>query len=880
MPRPGTRWVLPTLVVAVAVAACGTSVSALPSPGSAVPGATQAASPADRPSAAPAAGSWVGAGTLELARASAHAVVLDDSSVLVVGNDNICTPGGAWDTSAQAELFDPKKDLWTSTGSLNAPRTDFAAVALGDGSVLVTGGLTAAEPVEGDFGAYSSAKLYDPATGAWSATGLMSTARTEPSAALLPDGRVLVAGGAYVDADSTRVLASAEIYDPASGEWSATGSMLTARRGAQSVALADGRVLVVGGSSIGRRLYEGYAAVASAEVFDPATGTWSPAGVLAAARQDFSLAALPDGGALVVGGVVETGGSTQATATVERFDPKTLKWPATGAMLTPASNRSVVVLGDGRVLLAGGLAHPLAGSGQAPAIADAELYDPVSGTWSAAAPLPEPREGGSFVTLADRSVLLVGGDGGLVGEPSTPWCPTPVAAALRYVPGNLAAFPPRTTPTSATVAKSNVARAKANPADAKKAAASITAFGMDLYRRMLRDGTLDPKKNAVFSPTSIALALAMARAGAKGETAAQMDAILHTSGWDALGPGLNALDQALASRDAAWTDAEGRSHLLALRIANAAFAQQGWSVLPGYLDAIASTFGAGLRLVDYIGATEAARQAINAWVKSKTAGRIPELLGQGTVKPDNRLWLVNAIYLKANWADEFEASLTKPLAFTRLDRSRVSVATMSKTAMLPYATGKGWTATELLYQGGDWQVPLAMTLIRPDDLASFEKQLTPGGLQAIISKLDTSREQPSVACSADDTMGCCHPYDVGLFLPRFSIESKADVLGSLAGLGMTSAGSSSSADFSGITSPSELFIAKVIHQANIDVDEKGTEAAAATAVGMSTTGGCGPSQPLKVITLRFDRPFLFLIRDVETGAILFMGRVVDPSAKG
>ena len=129
-------------------------------------------------------------------------------------------------------------------------------------------------------------------------------------------------------------------------------------------------------------------------------------------------------------------------------------------------------------------------------------------------------------------------------------------------------------------------------------------------------------------------------------------------------------------------------------------------------------------------------------------------------------------------------------------------------------------------------------------------------------------------------MACCdHPYDVRLFLPRFGAETKADLIPELAHLGMTLATDPLKADFSGINSPSELYIAKVIHQANIDVDEKGTEAAAATAVGMSTTGGCGPSDPHRVITVRFDRPFFFILRDVETGAILFMGRVVDPSQK-
>jgi serpin B len=173
-----------------------------------------------------------------------------------------------------------------------------------------------------------------------------------------------------------------------------------------------------------------------------------------------------------------------------------------------------------------------------------------------------------------------------------------------------------------------------------------------------------------------------------------------------------------------------------------------------------------------------------------------------------------------------------------------------------------------------------MTLILPDDLRSFEKALTAGRLANVVRKLDSARDHldDEVACVQYPEMACCdHPYDVRLFLPRFGAETRADLIPELASLGMTLATDPLQADFSGMNSPSELYIAKVIHQANIDVDEKGTEAAAATAVGMSTTGGCGPSEPHRLITVRFDRPFFFVLRDVQTGAILFMGRVVDPS---
>jgi serpin B len=154
----------------------------------------------------------------------------------------------------------------------------------------------------------------------------------------------------------------------------------------------------------------------------------------------------------------------------------------------------------------------------------------------------------------------------------------------------------------------------------------------------------------------------MARAGAKGETASQMDAVLHASGWDALGPGLNALDQALASRNATWHDEylDPSTRELTLRIANAAFAQRDWAIEQSYLERIGSTFGAGVRLVDYIADYEAARKLINAWVGDQTKKRIPELIPAGMLDELTRLVLVNAIYLKAAWENEFSKEATKP----------------------------------------------------------------------------------------------------------------------------------------------------------------------------------------------------------------------------
>ncbi len=856
---------LSALAVAVAVAGCGIAVTPSPSaptipPSSPSPSATPTPTPVADGSA------WVLAGTLAQGRASTHAVALGDGRVLVVGSDNICTPGWAWEESAAAEVFDPATGTWSATESLNAPRDGFVAVALDDGRVLVTGGVTSAEPGDGVFGAYSSTKLYDPQAGTWSATSLLNVARYAPAVALLRDGTVLVAGGTYIVDSTSDVLASAELYDPELQSWSRTENIGPARSGARAVTLTDGRVLLVGGSGPD----SDSAPLARAEIYDPATGTWAPAGALALPREDFGLVALPDGGALVVGGI--RGGETATvTAAAERFDPRT-GWSSAGSMLSAASSRTAVLLGDGRVLVAGGLAGPdfAMGSG---AIADAEIYDPATNTWTATTPLPEPRERASAVTLDDGSILLVGGDRGYIGEPSTPWCPEPIAAAVRYVPADLASFPtPTPRPAAVDVAKSDALRASAPPSAAKKAAAAINAFGVDLYRRMLVDKTLDQAKGAVISPTSIALALAMARAGAKGETAAQMDRVMRSAGADSLATAMNALDRALASRSgrfAAYSGESAGADVL-LKIANAPFAQDGMPLEQPYLDILASRYGAGVRLVDYWTDPDGARKTVNAWVKKQTAGRIPDLLGKPDVTTLTRLVLVNAMYLKASWLNPFEAAATKPGRFIRADGSRVTVPMMNLArcqgigmCMLPYAAGAGWRAVELPYIGD----ALAMTIIVPEDLAAFERGLTSQKLTRVVGALRT--EPPGTTNVV---------YDVTVTMPRFGIEARADLADTLVAMGMPLAFDIEGADFSGISPIARetgLYIKKVIHQANIDVDEKGTEAAAATAVVMATGGGPGSRE----VVFKVDRPFLFLVRDVPTGAILFMGRVTDPSVR-
>lgn len=418
----------------------------------------------------------------------------------------------------------------------------------------------------------------------------------------------------------------------------------------------------------------------------------------------------------------------------------------------------------------------------------------------------------------------------------------PPALALALLVTACAPAPPAD---NVEMAAADVPRTQTAPDDAAQAASAANAFGLDLYRL----AAAAEAGNLVLSPASIAIALGMARAGARGNTAAEIDAVLHEATSDDHAAWLNALDTALASRTGTFEDLEGQQQQVTLRIANAPFAQRDMALEDAYLEALATRFGTGLRLVDYIGATEEARETINGWVADQTEDRIPELLAPGVLNELTRLTLVNAIYLKAAWATPFNPDATEPGPFTRPDGSTVETPMMRLGESLPYAEGDGWRAVELAYIGGE----LAMTLVVPDDIGAFEADLDADALGAVTAALE---QRP-----------------VALTMPRFSAESKLGLADALAALGMPLAFDPDRADFSGITTEETLFISDVIHQANIDVDEEGTEAAAATAVAMEA--GSAPMEP---VTLVIDRPFLFALRDTTTGAIVFLGRITDPSA--
>ena len=390
---------------------------------------------------------WLPAGDLVLGRAQTNLAHLGGNKVLVVGNDNVCSPGAAWEDSVRAELGDPLALEWKQTASLRSPRDRFVLAALPDGRALVTGG-TSAEDEVGPR-SYSSTYLFDAESGSWSRSGLLYTARSDPAGAVLADGRVIVAGGYYSDLPADprrRTLNGTEIFDRTTGEWTRTAAATANRYGAAAVTLADGRVLMVGGwpfvegeaPALGQPL-----PVSSAEVYDPATGRWQLNDGPELARSEFVLVALPDGGALIAGGRVyidagDFGYMREPTASAERFNPTPRGgfWTPTADMSVAAADRTGVVLANGQVLVAGGdVSVDEADLDVTPPglTADAELYDPVAGAWTGTLPMPRPRSGASAVILEDGSALLAGGIMAFADRLATPACPVPDPQALRYV---------------------------------------------------------------------------------------------------------------------------------------------------------------------------------------------------------------------------------------------------------------------------------------------------------------------------------------------------------------------------------------------------------------------------------------------------------------
>jgi N-acetylneuraminic acid mutarotase len=378
------------LVVAV-VALSVVNLIAVPPVGTAsqspAPSEAGRASPSSEPTVAlPRSASWSATGSLSTKRDSHTATLLDDGEVLVVGGN---VHLGLLDS---AELYDPLTGVWRPTGSLNVAREFHTATRLADGRVLVVGGYSQPNTL-------ASAELYDPRTETWSVTGSMATPRALSTATLLSDGRVLVVGGGILGGQVIESLASAELYDPITGKWTATGNLATGREDHTATRLADGSVLVAGG--IHERDAEPFDVLNSAELYDPRSGAWISAGTMSAARTSHTATLLASGEVLVAGGY-STAAGDDSPAAAELYDPSTGSWKVTGSMTAVRVNATATLLPDGRVLLAGG-AHT------GDVVASAEIYDPGTGSWVATANMVTGRDGHEALLLDDGRVLVVGG---------------------------------------------------------------------------------------------------------------------------------------------------------------------------------------------------------------------------------------------------------------------------------------------------------------------------------------------------------------------------------------------------------------------------------------------------------------------------------------
>jgi serine protease inhibitor len=365
------------------------------------------------------------------------------------------------------------------------------------------------------------------------------------------------------------------------------------------------------------------------------------------------------------------------------------------------------------------------------------------------------------------------------------------------------------------------------------------SFGADLYAALRGPG------NLVLSPVSIAAALRMALLGARGGTAAQLAAVLHLASPQDAGPGLEAVSDLLGEL------AKGE---LTLRAPDTMWVQAGLPVVPDFSAALARAASVTLREADFRHAAEQARQQINRLIAGQTEGKITDLLAPGLVSASTRLVLASAVYLKAAWAHPFPAGGTHDAPFHPAPGTSVTVAMMQVRARLRYLRGDGYQAVELPYAGGR----LGLVIVLPDGAAGpMASRLTAGGLRGLLAGLA--------------------PRQVTLALPRFRVTSQFALRPVLTGLGMPLA-FSAGADFSGITTAERLAISEVVHQAYVDVNEQGTEAAAATAITiMAAARALGGDPPVQVTV---DRPFLFAVADTSSGLPLFLGQVTDPAGAG
>jgi serpin B len=380
-----------------------------------------------------------------------------------------------------------------------------------------------------------------------------------------------------------------------------------------------------------------------------------------------------------------------------------------------------------------------------------------------------------------------------------------------------------------------------SPAAVQALVAGDTAFAVGLYAPTV--ATVGAGDNAIVSPYSVSAALTMVDVGTAGETATQMQSVLHLPD---TGANVASAYAALACQN----ETDGASQGNQLLVANSLWAQQGVTFLSSFLSVLAIGYDAPMQLADFTSDPAGATSAINQWVSNATQAEIPMLLQPGDVTSQTQLVLADAVYFKGTWENGFDPGNTSPRSFILSDGTQASVPTMSGFVNLRANYGQTVSVYEVPYRGG----ALAMDFLLPaGSLSSLEASLTPESLSASLSSLGTASQ-------------------VQLFLPKFSFTTNLTLNPILVALGMPDAFVPGTANLSGMDGQMDLSIGQVVHQAQVEVDEQGTIATAAIAVDVC--GNCaGSTEPLMVL---IDHPFLFLIRDTNTGSILFMGRVQDP----
>jgi serpin B len=369
-------------------------------------------------------------------------------------------------------------------------------------------------------------------------------------------------------------------------------------------------------------------------------------------------------------------------------------------------------------------------------------------------------------------------------------------------------------------------------------------FALNLYEEVCK---IQESDNIFFSPYSISSALGMTYDGARGQTAVDMAEVLHfTLPVEAVNRAFHSLTETMSSGDLSGAES---GDPFTLSISNGLWVQDGFNLLDEYVAEVTRYYSAGVRNLNFIDDPEGSRETINEWVAESTMNRILDLIPPGVLKEDTRVVLTNAVYFKASWRNQFDEHFTKDATFFLTDGSAIEVPMMNQTDYFNYSSTEGCSAIELDYAAGK----ASMLILLPDgDIQEFQQDFN-------ADKLGTIRRRLS-SCN------------VSLSMPKFEFTRSLQLSQILRTLGMESA-FGSGADFSGFTGSPDLFISEVLHKAFVKVDEEGTEAAAATAVVMGLTAM--PAQPVE---MNINRPFMFFILDRETGSIVFMGRVMDPSA--